>query len=156
MANNTQNTHITLFAAMIFLLFCCGCSDHKTPLNSITVPLEISSLSNEGEVILVSESNRILLGLERVDLDIVNLLNEEIVAGDAYRIQVLRESKWAEAFDLGFFDTVGRTIAPNSSRSFQCSLLPEQHEYVAGKYRILKEVSVNNSYHTISIEFELE
>ena len=154
---------ISLVAISFVSQFCCyGCSPASNPETStdtethVTVNVELNTLTpDEGGYIFTSDENDFLFGLETIELDITNHLQDEIITGESYHVQLLKDGAWTDIpLDL-FFNQLGLKITPDSTRVFQCDLHPEKYDYAPGEYRILKEVSVDGRQYTISIKFEL-
>ncbi len=154
---------ISLVAISFVSQLCCyGCSPASKPETSsgaetnVTVNVELNTLiPDEGGYIFTSDENDFSLGLETIELDITNQLQDEIITGESYQVQILKNDAWADIpLDLKFI-SIGLKIAPGSTRVFQCDLHPERYGYDPGEYRILKKVSVDKTQYTISINFKL-
>jgi len=103
----------------------------------------------------VSKENDFTIGLETIELSITNNLQDDIITGESYNVQVLKDGAWANIpLDI-FFNQLGLKIETGSTRVFLCDLSPEKYNYSSGEYRILKEVTVNRKQYIISIKFNL-
>ncbi len=143
-------------------LCCYGCSPAskpETPTDAetqVTVNVELNTLiADESGCIFASDENDFSPDLSTIELDITNNLQDEIITGESYHVQVLKDGAWVDISLALFFNQLGLKIAPGSTRVFQCDLHPEKYDYASGEYRLLKEVSVDRRQYTISIKFEL-
>ena len=150
--------------AMSFVtqLYCYGCSPTSKPEphvdagTQVVVTVELNTLiPDEDGKIFTSGENDFSLGLKTVELDITNNLQDEIITGESYQVQALKNDVWTDIPLELLFNQLGLKIAPGSTRVFQCDLHPEKYDYTPGEYRILKEISVDKKQYTISIKFKL-
>ncbi len=93
---------------------------------------------------------------ERIILTLRNISTADIHTGLHYQIEKYGDGAWS-VIPLDFMvDDILFTIRPDESRSFDIDLLPEQYEYTAGRYRVVKNITVDNQDYDITYEFNME
>jgi len=69
-----------------------------------------------------------------------NNTSEPIMTGENYSIEYFENGKWKtiDAFQYLFFNSIGYLIASRESKDFDINFLGDKHQYVKGKYRLVK------------------
>ena len=153
---------ISLIAILFTFLVGYGCSPvgksetAQATKTNIIVNVELNTLVPDGEgCVFVSEENDFPIGLEAIELNITNNLQDDIITGKSYFVQVLKDGAWDNIpLDI-FFNQLGLKIETGTTHVFLCNLHPEKYNYYPGEYRIFKEVTVNRKKYIISIKFNL-
>lgn len=96
---------------------------------------------------MISEQTKIDIDTDSVIVvDIMNYSNKTLTTGLGSEFEYFNSNKWEQCkFSIGFLtESVALLINPHSVLSLKVYLNPQYHKYFKGKYRIKKQIRINN------------
>lgn len=94
---------------------------------------------------------------DRISIEISNGLNKEVTLDARYKIEKYNGKDWEELpIDISVEDIL--TIIPaNETKELEIYLYPEQYNYTKGKYRIIRNIQLeqDNKKYQLKTEFEI-
>lgn len=105
-----------------------------------------ANMSNN-EIEMISEQTKIDIDTDSVIVvDIMNYSDKTLTTGLGSEIEYFNSNKWEQCkFSIGFLtESVALLINPHSVLSLRVYLNPEYHKYFKGRYRIKKQIRINN------------
>lgn len=90
---------------------------------------------------------------------VTNNSNIDLTTGEDYRIEMLEFNRWSEVpINFAFTDIGYGLAAKGGSHVFTIGLSPEEYEYMARRYRVVKKVSEHGTsfpFAVLEVEFDL-